>query len=309
MRLDAFLAREFPDRSRARLQRSISAGSVLVDGARAKPAARLRPGQLITLALPELPRECPAAEPVPIDILYEDACLVAVNKPPSMVVHPSRGHLGGTLANALAHHFAALSGIGGPTRPGIVHRLDRDTSGVIIVAKDDATHLALASQWEHRTIEKEYLAVVAGVPDRDRDRIEQPIGIHPRQRDKMAIRAHHATTRTASTFFEVTERFEGFAVLRVEPKTGRTHQIRVHLAHLGCPVLCDRLYGGRARITVGDIRRSDDATVVLDRQALHACRLRLKHPLHGTPLELTAPLPPDLTRLIAALRQWRAVPA
>ncbi len=157
-----------------------------------------------------------------LDILYEDQDLVAVNKPPGLVVHPSRGHLGGTLVNALAHHFAQLSGVGGACRPGIVHRLDRDTSGIVVVAKTDAAHMALAAQWEQRTIDKEYFAIVAGVPDRDRDRIDQPIGMHPHQREKMAIRAGHATSREASTFYEVQERFAGFAALHVHP-LHRTH--------------------------------------------------------------------------------------
>jgi 23S rRNA pseudouridine1911/1915/1917 synthase len=305
MRLDVFLAREVPERSRARLQEAISLGNVLVDGVRVKAAYRLRAGQEVSLVLPERPRDTPAAEHISLDILFEDAHLVAVNKPPAMVVHPSRGHMGGTLANALAHHFAQLSGVSGPLRPGIVHRLDRDTSGVIVVAKDDETHLALASQWESRSIHKEYVAVVIGAPDRDRDQIDQPIGVHPHQREKMAIRSGHSTTREASTFYEVTERFQGFATVRLKPVTGRTHQIRVHLAHIGCPVLCDRLYGGRSQITVGEIRRMEDGTVILRRQALHAHRLKLTHPHTGTPIALEAPLPDDLQRLIAALRRWR----
>ena len=146
---------------------------------------------------------------------------------------------------------------------------------------------------------------MAAVPDRDRDVIQQPIGAHPYQREKMAIRASHSTTREASTFYEVAERFAGFASLRVQPKTGRTHQIRVHLAHIGCPVLCDRLYGGRSAITLGELQQSDDPTVILDRQALHAQRLRLVHPMTGMRLELEAPLPADLQATLAALRQWR----
>ncbi len=155
------------------------------------------------------------------------------------------------------------------------------------------------------TIEKEYLAIVAGVPDRDRDWIEQPIGAHPYQREKMAIRAQHGTTREASTFYEVVERLAGFAVLRLFPKTGRTHQIRVHLAHIGCPVLCDRLYGGRAQITQGELCQSDDPTILLDRQALHARRLKFAHPMTGETLEIEAPLPDDLGQVLEQLRRWR----
>jgi 23S rRNA pseudouridine1911/1915/1917 synthase len=186
-----------------------------------------------------------------------------------------------------------------------VHRLDRDTSGILIVAKTDLAHLALARQWERRTIEKEYVALVAGVPDRDRDTIDQPIGAHPYQREKMAIRARHGASREATTFYTVLERFVGFAALAVQPHTGRTHQIRVHLAHIGCPVLCDRLYGGRARITLGEIQHSEDPTVVLDRQALHARRLRFSHPRTGQPLELEAPLPRDILEVLDILRRCR----
>lgn len=304
-RLDAFLARHCPSRSRVQLRRAISAGGVQVDGQRTKPAYRLNAGQRVRAALPELPREVPAAESIPLDVLYEDDHLVAINKPPGMVVHPSKGHLGGTLVNALAHHFAQLSGVGGTCRPGIVHRLDRDTSGVIVVAKTDAAHMALAAQWEQRTINKQYVAIVVGVPDRDRDQIAQPIGVHPYQREKMAIRAAHATSREASTFYEVQHRFAGFALLRVWPKTGRTHQIRVHLAHLGCPVLCDRLYGGRDSITFGEVQQREDPRILLDRQALHAQRLEFDHPYNGQPCTIEAPLPTDMRRVLEQLQQWR----
>ncbi|MCU0960580.1 MAG: RluA family pseudouridine synthase, partial [Pirellulaceae bacterium] len=235
----------------------------------------------------------------------EDCDLVAINKPPGLVVHPSKGHAGGTLVNALAGHFEQLSSLGGTRRPGIVHRLDRDTSGILIVAKTDQAHLDLARQWERRTIEKEYFALVAGVPDRDRDTIDQPIGVHPYQREKMAIRARHGASREATTFYTVLERFVGFAALAVQPHTGRTHQIRVHLAHIGCPVLCDRLYGGRARITLGEIQHSADPSPILDRQALHARRLRLSHPRTGAPLEFEAPLPHDILQTLDSLRRWR----
>ena len=305
-RLDAYLARHCPTRSRVQLRRAITAGTVLVDGQRTKAAYRLNAGQCIRLVLPDLPREAPEPEPISLEILFEDEHLAAVNKPAGMVVHPSKGHWGGTLTNALAYHFSSLSGVGGAARPGIVHRLDRDTSGVLVVAKTDAAHMALAAQFESRTTEKEYLAVVAGVPDRDRDAISQPIGIHPYQREKMAIRANHSTTRDAYTFYEVVERFRGFAFLRVMPKTGRTHQIRVHLTHLGHPVLCDRLYGGRSQITRGEICQTDDDTVVLKRHALHAHRLRITHPASGQPLQLEAPLAADIRALVDLLRECRA---
>lgn len=303
-RLDAFLARHCAQFSRVQLRRAINADGVAVNGrVRTKAAFRLAPGDSIAFTLPELPREAPVPEPVDLDLRFEDEHLAVVNKPPAMVVHPAKGHWSGTLANALAHHFLQLSGVGGPTRPGIVHRLDRDTSGLVVVAKHDAAHLALSAQWQDRSIKKEYLAIVAGEPDRDRDMIDQPIGIHPYQREKMAIRSGHTTSRDARTFFEVQERFAGWATVLVRPHTGRTHQIRVHLAHIGTPVLCDRLYGGRAQITRGEILRTDDSTIVLARQALHARRLEFLHPVTREPLIVEAPLPADLQNTVATLRE------
>lgn len=304
-RLDAFLAARFSSHSRVQLRRAIVAGGVLVDGRHAKVAYRLNAGQRITVSLPEIPRTTPEPEDIPLDVLYEDDHLVAINKPPGMVVHPSKGHWSGTLTAALAFHFQTLSSAGGPTRPGIVHRLDRDTSGVIVIAKSDQIHLALAAQFEARTTQKEYFALVAGVPDLDRDWIEQPIGAHPHHREKMAIRADHPTSRHAATFFEVSERFRGFSAVHVTPKTGRTHQIRVHLAHVGCPVLCDRLYGGRAQLTLGDLAGSDDPQTVLTRQALHAMRLGIEHPANGKSMTFEAPLPQDLAGALDALREHR----
>jgi 23S rRNA pseudouridine1911/1915/1917 synthase len=308
-RLDAFLATHFPDYSRVHLRRVISAGGVKVDGRGGKPAYRLKAGQRVSIVLPEIPREAPRPENIPLDILYQDEQVAVVNKPPGMVVHPARGHWSGTLASALQFHFGtALSAAGGLNRPGIVHRLDRDTSGVILVARTDQAHSKLAKQFAARSIEKEYFALVSGGPPRDRDVIDCPIGFHPRVREKMAIRRDDADSRAAQTFYEVTERFDGFAALKLLPKTGRTHQIRVHLNHVGCPVLCDRQYGGRSRITRGEIRRdSADDLVLLDRQALHARRLRFLHPATGQPLEIEAPLPSDISAVLDELRKWRSV--
>lgn len=311
-RLDVFLAKALPKYSRVQLRKVIGAGGVRVNEQGTKVAHKLSAGDRITVVLPPMNTAGPHPEDIPLDVLFEDEHIIAVNKPPGMVVHPARGHWSGTLASALSFHFQNLSSVGGETRPGIVHRLDRDTSGVMVVAKTDPMHYALAAQFEARTTEKEYLAITAGVPDRDRDRIEQPIGIHPHQREKMAIRAGHSTSRDATTFYEVLERFAGYAAVRVLPKTGRTHQIRIHLAHLGYPVLCDKLYGGRAQITRGELRRralhatpptAADADVILSRQALHAHRIKLTHPATGEPIEFVAPVPADL---LAVLEQLRA---
>jgi len=303
LRLDVLLAREMPEFSRVHLRRVITAGEVLVDGERAKPAYRLHAGQCVSIRVPELPRESPEPEDIPLDILHEDEHLVAINKPAGMVVHPAKGHWSGTLTAALAFHFQHLSSVGGPTRPGIVHRLDRETSGVIVVAKTDAAHLHLARQFEQRTTNKQYFAITAGVPDRDRDFIRQPIGMHPYQREKMAIRARHSTSREAETFYEVLQLLGAFAAVKVVPKTGRTHQIRVHLAHIGCPVLCDRLYSGRARLTRRDLdRHCERDEVLLDRVALHARRLEILHPATGEPVAFEAEVPPDMQRTLDAIR-------
>ena len=307
-RLDAFLAGRLTAHSRSRLRRSIESGQVTIDGRQAKASYRIRSGETIAIAPLEVAREGPQPENISLDILFEDAWLVAVNKPPGMVVHPSRGHGSGTLAAALAFHFQQLSSVGGPARPGIVHRLDRDTSGVIIIAKTDRAHLNLAKQFERRTTEKEYLALVVGTPNCDRDVISQPIGAHPHQREKMALRSGHVTSRSAETFYEVERRFRGFALLRVWPKAGRTHQIRLHLAHLGCPVLCDRLYGGRAQITLGEvIDGREDERVLLGRQALHARRIKLRHPETGDEVQFEAPLPGDIRCVLERLTEYRAI--
>jgi len=308
-RLDVFLAHHFTDYSRVHLRRAISAGAATIDGRGGKPSYRLKPGQRVEFHLPEIPREGPAPENIPLDILYQDDDLIVVNKPPGMVVHPARGHWSGTLASALQYHFGnSLSSTGGPTRPGIVHRLDRDTSGILLVARHDRAHARLAAQFESRSIQKEYYALVAGCPERDRDVVEEPLGPHPRQRDKMAIRRHCSLARSAETFFEVDERFGGFAAIRAVPKTGRTHQIRVHLAHLGCPVLCDRLYGGRSQITRGELSGvSNDTDILLARQALHARRLHFTHPASAQPMDLEAPLPADMAGMLGALREYRAI--
>jgi 23S rRNA pseudouridine1911/1915/1917 synthase len=305
-RLDAYLAQQLPEYSRVSLRRLINAAHVLVDGKRAKAAHRLRAGEQISVVLTELARPLPEAEEIPLEILYEDEWLAAINKPPGMVVHPAKGHWSGTLTAALQFHFNQLSTAGGSTRPGVVHRLDRDTSGVIVIAKDDRVHRHLAAQFELRTIEKEYFAIVTGRPDRDRDWVDLPIGLHPYQREKMAIRHNDPNSREARSFYEVVERFDSFATMRVQPKTGRTHQIRVHLQSIGCPVLCDRFYGARAMITRGEIRQDPtDTTPLLERQALHAQRISLTHPETGARLTVEAPLPADMQGVLAELQSFR----
>jgi 23S rRNA pseudouridine1911/1915/1917 synthase len=313
-RLDVFLTQQFPAFSRATIQRAIDAGHVRVDEAPCKSSLRLEAGHRITVNQIEVPRPGPAPQNITLSILYEDEAIIVVDKPAGMIVHPAKGHWEGTLASALAHHFGTLSGRGGPTRPGIVHRLDRDTSGVIAIAKNDQAHDALAAQFKSRDVGKEYLAIVLGVPDRDQDVIDEPIGDHPTQREKKAIHRNDPNARPAVTVFQVIERFVGFALVRAIPKTGRTHQIRIHLAHAGHPVLCDRLYGGRAKISELELiprgKISQDTLLVednpiLERQALHAHRLAFMNPTTGHRMQFEAPLPADMEATLKALRQWR----
>jgi 23S rRNA pseudouridine1911/1915/1917 synthase len=310
-RLDAYLAEAIPTVSRSRVRRGIDQQLALVNGEPQRASFRVSVGERIEVTVPGA-AEGPQAEPIELDVLYEDDAIVVINKPPGMVVHPAKGHWSGTLAAALVHRFETLSAVGGAARPGIVHRLDRDTSGVIAIAKTDAAHEALAAQFHDREVAKEYMAIVAGRPDRDADRVVAAIGPHPTHREKMAIREDHADSRPAETFFEVVERFPGFALIRAKPKTGRTHQIRLHLMHLRTPVLCDKLYGGRTKITAGELRTITrrkcatgipDSATLLSRQALHAYRLAIQHPADGRTLEFEAPLPDDMGRMLSALRE------
>ena len=295
MRLDSFLATRFENLSRAKIQRAVRKGGAKINGVSAKSSCKLYEGQIVHFEIPEVEPDGPIPEDIPLDIVYEDDHLIGVNKPPHMVVHPARGHWSGTLTAALAFHFDQLSSFGGPTRPGIVHRLDRDTSGIIIVAKTDLAHSELSQQFEKRTVEKKYCALVSPPPDRDRDHIDQPIGIHPYQREKMAIRRDHKSSRNASTFYEVTERIGRFAKVIVSPKTGRTHQIRVHMAHTGCPVVADKLYSGQSQLKTADVNgdRTSNA-ILLNRQALHAMSIQFQHPESGAAILLEAPIADDM---------------
>ncbi len=307
-RLDRFLALHLPEYSRTLLRKAIGAGAGRINGRGAKPATIVNAGDTVTFVLPEMPRTGPVPEAIPLDILYEDDHLIAVNKPAGMVVHPARGHWSGTLASAVAHHCEQLSSIGGPTRPGIVHRLDRDTTGVIVIAKTDAIHGKLAEQFSSRTVKKEYLALVSGVPKLDSDHIDLPIAPHRSHREKMAIaKPEQSSARTARTFYQVEEKLSDgrFSLLRAKPVTGRTHQIRVHFKAIGHPVLCDKLYGGRSELMLSEVRLlrpGEEDSVLLAHQALHAAKLTLQHPLSGEQLALEAPLPDDFAEVLAVLR-------
>jgi len=299
-RLDRWLAAVMPDLSRARLQAIITAGGVLVDGRVARPSVRLKTGQAISVRLPAPQPAVPLPEDIPLSVIYEDAHLLVVDKPAGLVVHPGAGRATGTLVNALLHRIRDLSGIGGVVRPGIVHRLDRGTSGLLVVAKDDASHLALSRQFAGRTVEKEYLAVVLGVPRAAAGTIDVPIGRDPVHRKRMSARAPRG--RAARSTYRVVEALDGAALLRVRIATGRTHQIRVHLAAVGHPVAGDPTYGGQRR----PASRRPEARAALEalsRPALHAAHLAFSHPASGERVSFSSPLPADLEVLLAALRE------
>jgi 23S rRNA pseudouridine1911/1915/1917 synthase len=314
-RLDAYLTHRFSDYSRRVIQKIIDAEAVLVNGHPVKASYRVRPGDLVSIRLPELPDTTPQPENIPIDVVYEDEVLTVVNKPAGMVTHPAKGNWQGTLVNALQFHYDTLSTLAGEHRPGIVHRLDRDTTGLLVVVKDELTHRKLALQFELREVQKEYLALVYGVPQRHSDYIEQPIGFHPTCREKMAIRTIADGAREAVTFYQVVEKFRGFALVRCKPESGRTHQIRVHLTHIGNPIVADKLYSGRECLTLANLTGSEGANpseiepglTLMNRQALHAHRLRFRHPITERELDLTAPLPQDLSQTLDALRLHRTI--
>ncbi|HZN11749.1 MAG TPA: RluA family pseudouridine synthase [Blastocatellia bacterium] len=299
-RLDAFLAARLGGASRAQIQRAIAGGDVTVNERAAKPSRRLRAGEEVQVELPEAAPLSATPEPIPLQIVFEDDDLVVVNKPAGMVVHPGAGVTSGTLANALIHHFGQLSRTQGALRPGIVHRLDVGTSGLIVVAKTDRAHLALAEQFAERRVLKSYRALAYGLVRANEGRVEAPIGRDPRNRVKMAVRKA-GEGRAALTFYRVVERFSEFTLLDVEIKTGRTHQIRVHLAHLKHPVVGDATYDGGRANTIRDARLRA-AVARLGRPFLHAARLSFAHPTSGEVISFAAPLPAELEDCLALAR-------
>jgi 23S rRNA pseudouridine1911/1915/1917 synthase len=296
-RLDAYLAAHVEGWSRARLQRLIEDGDALVGGREAKSSYKLRAGDAIEVELTPPPSSTFAPENIPVEIVYEDDDLVVVNKPAGLIVHPAAGVPGGTLANALAFHFQQLSKLSGDVRPGIVHRLDRDTSGLMVVAKRESAHENLQDQFRARTVFKAYVALVHGRVKEDKGQIDQPLARDPRNRTRMAV---VRAGRNALSIYRVRQRFDRFTLLDVEIKTGRTHQIRVHLAHIKHPVVGDETYGGGRDNTIPDPRlRARIKT--LGRQFLHAQTLGFHHPRTGDWLRFDAPPPPELTEFLAAL--------
>lgn len=292
-RLDAWLSQVENGLSRARIQDLIRSGHITVNGKPAKPSQSLRAGQEIQITLPPPVDVELKPEAIPLEVLFEDADLIVLNKPAGLVVHPAAGHASGTLVNALLAHCADLAGIGGEKRPGIVHRLDRDTTGVMVVAKNETAMRGLVNQFRHRQVTKEYLALVWGHLNPPAGRAETLIGRNPNDRKKMCTRP--TTGRPAITHYETTEKFAATSLLRVRIETGRTHQIRVHMAFLGHPIIGDQQYGRPRR---------DVLPIPLpERQMLHAAELRFKHPATGETLAFKAPLPGDMAELLAILRR------
>jgi 23S rRNA pseudouridine1911/1915/1917 synthase len=286
-RLDNFLTALLPDQSRSHVQRLIKDGRVQGPGKTLRPSTAVRSGQVYTIDVPEPVAAQAGPEALPLRIVYEDPDVVVLDKPSGMVVHPAAGHSSGTLVNALLHHVKDLSGIGGELRPGIVHRLDRGTSGVMVVAKNDRAHQELSRQFKDREVEKEYVALVWGVVQAGR-RIDAPIGRDPDHRQKMSTRARRA--RSAVTRVTFARHFTGVSLVKVAIATGRTHQIRVHLSTIGHPIVGDAVYGGARRRVPARLR----AVQRLDRPFLHSAHLSFTHPGDGRRVEFDSPLPPDL---------------
>jgi 23S rRNA pseudouridine1911/1915/1917 synthase len=301
------------------LQEVIKAGGVKVNGQQVKSSFKLTPDDLIEITLPQLPSREITPEDIPLNIIHEDDDIIVINKPAGIIVHPARGNTHGTIANALAFHLASAQADEdeedrdtkfpdalGKFRPGIVHRLDRNTTGVMILAKNDVAQWKIAKQFHDRQVEKSYLAIVHGTPDLTRDRVNAPLGIHPKIRERYSIRPE--TGKEAITFYEVLESFRGFSLLKLSPKTGRTHQIRVHLTYIKHPVVADDMYGGKpvypwqlkdAKLTPED--------PIISRCALHAWTISFKHPTTEKIVSFKAPLPDDMQNLLDLLRKYRKI--
>ena len=289
-RIDALLARSLPGLTRSAAQRLLAQGAVTKDGAPVKKNYKTVPGDTFVVTLPDAAPSELVAQDLPLDVVYEDEDVIVVNKPTGMVVHPAPGHPDGTLVNALLYHCGeSLSGVGGQKRPGIVHRIDRDTSGLIIAAKNDAAHLALAAQLADHTLARTYECLAVGNFREDSGTVNAPIGRHPVDRKRMAVVRQGG--REAVTHWEVIARYPGVTHLRCRLETGRTHQIRVHLAHIGHPILGDTVYGAKKPVPG------------LTGQCLHAVGLRFLHPRTGEPVELTCPLPEEFVRMLDKLRR------
>lgn len=305
-RIDRYLASRLPDYSRTFLQKLVKEGAVLVNGRTIKSSYDIQKGDFISVRVPVLEESKIVPEDIPIDIVYEDDYLMLINKPYDMVVHPAGRHHCGTVVNALAFHCQNLSQVNGPLKAGIVHRLDRDTSGIMLTIKSDAVHSQIAMQFEKRSVKKEYLAVVEGELMFDSDEISLPIARHIIDSQKMAVR--HDIGKEAVSIYEVVERFRGYTLVKVMPKTGRTHQIRVHMRAIGHPVVADFMYSSQESCYLSDLlqkKREEGELPIIDRQALHAHRIEFFHPIHNKKMEFEVDLPDDISALVKTLRDVR----
>lgn len=298
-RLDQFITREVPDLTRSAVQRLIDSGMITVNSAVPRPSLKLKGGELILIEIPPPTPAVPKAEELPLTIIYEDSDLIVLDKAAGMSVHPGAGNPDGTLVNALLSHCDDLSGIGGEIRPGIVHRIDKDTTGVIVVAKNDHSHVELARQFQEHSIKRVYFALVFGSPKTDKGRIESDIGRHPVDRKKMSGSARHG--KHAVTHWKVLGRYGPVSTMEMRLETGRTHQIRVHLSEAGFPLLGDPVYGSTGRLS--GLKDSTLQALIrkLGRQALHARTLGFLHPVSGEYLEFSSPLPEDMARIVEHL--------
>ncbi len=312
-RIDKYLRHRFPDFSRNIIQRLIKEEAVTVNGNPTKSSYQLCPGDQVDIILPPPPTNEIIPEEIPLDIIYEDNDILVVNKQANLIVHPARGYKSGTLVNALVHYSQSLSSINGDFRPGIVHRLDRNTTGVIIVAKTDTAHWRLAHQFERRKTKKIYYAVVQGTMELDADVISLPLDKHPHIREKYAVRPESG--KEAVTTYEVIRQYRGYALVKLMPKTGRTHQLRVHMSAIKHPIVADTMYGGKVMtleqladgqpVPAGECRLKPN-DVVIDRHALHAAELFIRHPQSGKEHHFQAPLTDDMKLLVDLLDRFRA---
>ncbi len=309
-RLDVYIHKRLPRYSRTLVQKLIKEKSITVNQKPTKPSYGINVGDVIRIEAPKLIEPQVVATDIPLDIIYEDECMVAINKPPHFVVHPAAGHWDDTLVNALLHHCGDLPETDDIYKPGVVHRIDKDTSGVILAAKTLRAHGALTKQFQERTIEKEYRTIVEGVVPFDEDWIDKDMDRHKKDFDKMAV-VKKGLGKTAQTWYQVVERFDGFSYVWVKPKTGRTHQIRVHMASIGHPCLADSAYGKRDSLFLRDFKVDADERVpdplepLICRQALHAERIEFEHPLKGERMAISAPLADDMQLVLDMFRDYR----
>ena len=308
-RLDKYLHGRFPRMSRTAIQRMIKQGVITVNARSSKPSYEMSGGDVIEMIIPPPEPTEIIPENIPLDIIYEDDHILAINKSAGIICHPAHGAQTGTIANAVSFHASELSSGTAPFRPGIVHRLDKNTTGVMLIAKTDEAHWRLGMQFEQRTLQKTYLAVVEGELELDQDVINAPIGVHPIVRVKFAVLVSKRAidiTKEAITRYEAVERFRDYTLVKLSPKTGRTHQLRVHMSYIKHPVVGDGIYGGKP-VSVHDLTGSGDTRPIFAHQALHAWRIKFMHPIKQEPLEIEAPFQGAFKELVNTLRSARSV--